>query len=117
MDHVRSLTYCFALLSLMNGDKYGLELQDYVSTHYQVEISPGALYPMLQSLGQQGYIEPISNHALSEKASEMRRGKPRKYYRITESGVEYVRCLRQCFASDDDDLGDPPNTTDPQFGI
>ncbi|MGD1901695.1 MAG: PadR family transcriptional regulator [Geitlerinemataceae cyanobacterium] len=115
MDHFRSLTYCFALLSLMHGDKYGVEIQKYVSMHYCIEISLGALYPMLKALEAEGYIAQVADRHISQEILEIRRGKPPKYYRITKSGAEYLRCLRECFSFDDDDRGDPPDATDPQF--
>lgn len=65
------------VLSLVTAkDRYGYELIEAISK--QIEISEGAIYPILRRLSKEGYFETY----LEESSS----GPPRKYYRITNQG-------------------------------
>ena len=57
---------------------YGLELIEELARH-GYELSPGALYPMLHSLEEEGLL-------VSEK--QVVEGKMRKYYRLTDAGQQ-----------------------------
>lgn len=62
-------------------DRYGYELVQAISK--QIEISEGTVYPLLRKLTAEGYFETY----LSESAE----GPPRKYYRMTEQGLQYFK--------------------------
>ncbi len=57
-------------------DYYGYELVQQISK--DIEISEGALYPILRRLSKDGIFETY--------LEESDGGAPRKYYRVTESG-------------------------------
>ena len=74
------------LLSLLEkNDMYGYELIEKIKLKSQgeFELKAGTLYPLLHLLEQKGYV--ISYN------SDVSRGKPRKYYQITEEGKIHVR--------------------------
>ena len=74
------------VLSLLaQGDKYGYELTDRISA--QMSIAGGTLYPILRKLKEDDYVTTY----LVESES----GPARKYYRLTEKGIQYQRTLRK----------------------
>lgn len=62
-------------------DQYGYELAQSVSRH--IEVAEGALYPLLRRLVKEGYCTTYLR--------ESTEGPPRKYYRLTESGIIYMQ--------------------------
>ncbi|AYC28552.1 PadR family transcriptional regulator [Paenisporosarcina cavernae] len=62
-------------------DRYGYELVQAIST--QIEISEGSVYPLLRRLTSEGYFETY--------LVESTEGPPRKYYRITPEGKDYLQ--------------------------
>lgn len=74
------------VLSLLKqGDKYGYELADSVGK--QIDISEGSIYPLLKRLRADGYFEVY----LKESPS----GPARKYYRLTQKGVDMQKHLEK----------------------
>ncbi|MEA1869212.1 MAG: PadR family transcriptional regulator [Euryarchaeota archaeon] len=71
----------FAILS--ERDCYGYELAETISNH--IEISEGTIYPLLRRLTREGYFTTYL-----QESSE---GPPRKYYKITDRGIEYKKTL------------------------
>jgi len=59
------------------GEIFGVEMMDELRRH-GYSISSGTLYPILHSLEKDGYLT---------RRDEVVSGKVRKYYRITEKGV------------------------------
>ena len=59
------------------GEIFGVEIMDELRRH-GYSISAGTLYPLLHSLEAEGYLT---------RRNDMVNGKVRKYYRITEKGV------------------------------
>ncbi|MEA1905729.1 MAG: PadR family transcriptional regulator [Euryarchaeota archaeon] len=59
------------------GEIFGVEMMDELISHGYV-ISSGTLYPILHSLERDGYLT---------RRDEVVSGKVRKYYRITEKGI------------------------------
>ena len=66
-------------------DYYGYELVQEISK--DIDISEGALYPILRKLSKEGVFETY----LEESDS----GAPRKYYRITDEGRTRSEAVRQ----------------------
>jgi len=67
------------VLALLKGkDCYGYELVNSISE--DIEISEGTIYPLLRRLSQ--------DNLLLTYLQESEEGPPRKYYKITELGVE-----------------------------
>ena len=59
------------------GEIFGVEMMDELRRH-GYSISSGTLYPILHSLEEDGYLT---------RRDEVVSGKVRKYYRITEKGI------------------------------
>jgi len=70
------------LQALTNGESYGVELAEQVETLTGVRLGQGSLYPALRSLERDGLVESYRGKPLKERG-----GRPRKYYRITASGM------------------------------
>lgn len=73
------------VLSLLEAkDMYGYELVQAIST--QIEISEGSVYPLLRRLTKDGLFTTY--------LKESSEGPPRKYYQITEQGIEELHSLK-----------------------
>lgn len=68
------------LAMLEHTDRYGFELVERVSRH--VEIAERTIYPLLKRLRDDEYVTTY----LQESSS----GPPRKYYRLTDAGRNYL---------------------------
>ncbi len=73
------------LHGLMQGDKYGFELVSFVSEG--VEMSEGTIYPLLKRLRDDGLVTTY--------LVESSEGPARKYYHLTEKGIEHTKDLRK----------------------
>ena len=71
------------LALLAKQDRYGYELVQKISD--QIAISEGSVYPLLRRLTKDGYFTTY--------LKESTEGPSRKYYKLTESGREYLRKL------------------------
>ncbi|MBB6019859.1 PadR family transcriptional regulator PadR [Paenibacillus sp. JGP012] len=71
------------LVLIHRQDRYGYELAQAVSKH--IEVAEGALYPLLRRLVNEGYCTTYL-----QESSE---GPPRKYYRLSDKGREYMTAL------------------------
>lgn len=71
------------LVLLDRKDQYGYELVQQISD--QIEISEGAVYPLLRRLTKEG----LATTYLQESSE----GPPRKYYKLTDSGEMYLDAL------------------------
>jgi PadR family transcriptional regulator PadR len=72
------------LSQLKKGDKYGYELSDVISKI--IDIAEGTLYPLLIRLRKEGYFDTYIVDASG--------GPPRKYYRLTQKGIDTEKWLR-----------------------
>jgi len=63
---------------LSKRDMYGYELSEYISK--QIDISDGTVYPILRKLKADGLVKTY----LSEDSG----GPPRKYYALTQTGMD-----------------------------
>ena len=71
------------LALLHKKDRYGYELVQMISQ--QIEISEGSVYPLLRKLSKEEYFTTYL-----QESSE---GPPRKYYRLTDKGRDYLHEL------------------------
>jgi len=71
------------LVLLDKQDRYGYELVQKISD--QIEISEGSVYPLLRRLTKEEYFTTY--------LQESTEGPPRKYYKLTEKGREYLQTL------------------------
>ena len=67
------------------GPIFGVEIAEELTRH-GYHMSPGTLYPTLHRLEKEGYVE---------QSSKVVGGKVRKYYTITEQGLEAVSQARK----------------------
>ncbi len=61
---------------------WGYMIKKKIETNFQIKLRHGALYPMLNSLEQKGFLT-------SQKQTHG--GRARKVYTITEAGKEYLQ--------------------------
>lgn len=73
------------LALLTQDDRYGYEIVSKISEY--IEISEGTIYPLFNRLKKEGYVETY----LKESPS----GPSRKYYHITESGIDAYNHMRR----------------------
>ncbi|WP_010651936.1 PadR family transcriptional regulator [Oceanobacillus massiliensis] len=73
------------LVLLDKQDRYGYELVQKISC--QIDISEGSVYPLLRRLTKEGYFTTY--------LKESKEGPPRKYYRLTAEGRNYLHELLQ----------------------
>lgn len=66
------------LAMLFKKDCYGYELVNEISKN--IKISDGTIYPLLRRLKNEGYFTTY--------LEESQEGPPRKYYKLTELGIE-----------------------------
>jgi PadR family transcriptional regulator, regulatory protein PadR len=62
---------------------WGYRIKKQVGTDFNVKLGHGALYPMLNSLEQRGFLS-------SQKQQEG--GRARKVYKVTKEGKKYLQC-------------------------
>lgn len=75
------------LLKLQQGEIYGYELAVEIKKLTSIEVAEGTLYPLLNRLKRDQLV-------ISEwKTAEI--GTPRKYYQITEFGIETLTKMKQ----------------------
>jgi DNA-binding PadR family transcriptional regulator len=60
---------------------WGYKIKKQVETKYEVKLRHGALYPLLNTLEQKGFLK-------SQK--QQQGGRTRKVYTITKKGEEYI---------------------------
>jgi PadR family transcriptional regulator PadR len=72
------------LSMLAQGDRYGYDLASSLSE--TIDISDGAVYPILRRLKEEGYVTTYLQEASG--------GPPRKYYTLTESGEKEQQKLQ-----------------------
>ena len=85
----KTLTYgnvdMLVLKLLDNQDMYGYEIIEQLSeqSNNVFKLSAGSLYPLLHNLESKRLVESYDAEAKSP-------GKPRKYYKITRKGKQYL---------------------------
>ncbi len=75
-----ALELCVLAL-LKNRDYYGYELVQEISEN--IEISEGTIYPLLRRLSKEDVFDTYLR--------ESEEGPPRKYYKLTETGLEVYK--------------------------
>jgi len=84
-SELRSGTFIFAVLSLLEQEQYGYALHQSLKD-CGIEIEQSTLYPLLRRLESQGFLES----RWSTEGSQ-----PRRYYRLTPSGRAALQALRR----------------------
>jgi DNA-binding PadR family transcriptional regulator len=97
-DLVAASTTPLVLAILAEGDSYGYAIIKRVGelSNGQLEWTDGMLYPVLHRLERLGYLE--ASWGRSET------GRKRKYYRITEQGLDHLHSQRRQWQAVDETL-------------
>ena len=78
------------LLKLQQGSIYGFELAVEIKKLTSIEVAEGTLYPLLNRLKRDGLV------TTEWQTAEV--GTPRKYYQITELGVETLAKMKSVWS-------------------
>lgn len=85
-SQVKKGTLAFIVLNVLKDQEYyGYELIEQVKNFTSIEIAEGTLYPLMNRLKNEGLV--------SSKWVEQESGIPRKYYVLTEEGIETLRSM------------------------
>lgn len=79
------------LLKLKQGSIYGYELAVEIKNLTSIEVAEGTLYPLLNRLKRDGLV--ITEWQTAEV------GTPRKYYQITDLGIETLNKMKTVWSS------------------
>jgi PadR family transcriptional regulator, regulatory protein PadR len=80
-SQVKKGTLTFIILNILKGKEYyGYELIEQISTHTDMDIAEGTLYPLLNRLKAENLVD--------SKWVEQETGIPRKYYSLTTTGTK-----------------------------
>jgi PadR family transcriptional regulator, regulatory protein PadR len=100
----KSVLELIVLLIISKEDEYGYSLVKRIS--HKINISEGTVYPILRRLVKEKYL--VSYH------KESKEGPVRKYYRITNNGINKLNTLKcewnefiliiHCFVEENDTL-------------
>jgi PadR family transcriptional regulator, regulatory protein PadR len=77
--------------ALEKRSHYGYSLIKHLTGGNGVELTEGTIYPILARLAREGLV--------SAEWVESRQGPPRKYYTLTENGLEAYRILQREFSA------------------
>lgn len=75
--------WIYVLSLLRSGPKYGYEIRDLIRAEYGFEPGKVSAYVVIYKLAKGGYISPKAGGGRGP-------GPPRKYYEITEKGIELL---------------------------
>ncbi len=79
----RGVLELIVLLTVSKEDMYGYQLVNEVSE--VIDVNEGTIYPLLRRLTNEKYFDTY--------LKESNEGPPRKYYRLTASGITYSQDL------------------------
>lgn len=74
-----------ALASLWGGRLYGLEIIRFLESQSSLALAEGTMYPILNRLKAEGL--------LTSEWVEAEAGHPRKYYSLTQAGIQRLRLM------------------------
>ena len=80
-----------ALAALWQGRLYGLEIIRFLENHSSMALAEGTIYPILNRLKMEGM--------LTSEWVEAEAGHPRKYYSLTEAGLQRLRQMAEAWTS------------------
>lgn len=87
-SQVKKGTITFILLNLLTREElYGYELIEKIKAHTDIAIAEGTLYPMLNRLKEEQLV--------TTKWVEQSSGIPRKYYSITQRGLQVLSEMKE----------------------
>lgn len=81
-------TLSFIILNILKDNEYyGYELIEKIRTQTEIEIAEGTLYPLMNRLKNENLV--------NSKWIEQETGIPRKYYFLTEIGLETLNQMNE----------------------
>ncbi|MBB5063290.1 PadR family transcriptional regulator [Granulicella mallensis] len=78
-----------ALASLWGGRLYGLEIIRFLDSQSSLALAEGTMYPILNRLKAEGL--------LTSEWVEAEAGHPRKYYSLTQAGIQRLRLMAEAW--------------------
>jgi len=86
-SQVKKGTLAFVLLNILKDNEfYGYELIEQVKRYTTIQIAEGSLYPLMNRLKKEGLA--------TSKWVEQESGIPRKYYQLSEMGLETLEEMK-----------------------
>lgn len=83
-SQVKKGTLAFIILNVLRGNEfYGYELIEQVRRFTEIQIAEGTLYPLMNRLKKENLV--------TSKWVEQESGIPRKYYCLTDEGMETLK--------------------------
>lgn len=93
VSQIKRGTLEYTIMSLIrNHDRYGYELIQTLENYPMLKTKESTVYPLLRRLLKTGYLESYWQN-IDDGVP------PRKYYRITESGISYLNELDRAWQS------------------
>ena len=86
-SQVKKGTLSFIVLNILKGNSYyGYEIIEQIKKNTQIQIAEGTLYPLMNRLKKEELVK--------SKWVEQESGIPRKYYELTNKGVEISKEMK-----------------------
>lgn len=86
-SQVKKGTLSFIVLNILKGKSYyGYEIIEEIKKNTQIQIAEGTLYPLMNRLKKEELVQ--------SKWVEQESGIPRKYYELTNKGVEITKEMK-----------------------
>ena len=87
-SQVKKGTLSFIVLNILKGNSYyGYEIIEEIKANTQIQIAEGTLYPLMNRLKNEELVK--------SKWVEQDSGIPRKYYELTEKGVDISNQMKK----------------------
>lgn len=81
-----SLNQIYVLSTLLDQDRYGLDIVKTVAEQSNILVAIGSLYNILSKLEREGFVESYWGEETAERG-----GHRKKYYKITGAGQSYLK--------------------------
>lgn len=86
-SQVKKGTLSFIVLNILRGNEfYGYELIESIRDKTDIDIAEGTLYPLMNRLKKENLV--------TSKWVEQESGIPRKYYTLTEEGINTITQMK-----------------------
>lgn len=97
-SQVKKGTLAFVLLNILKDNEfYGYELIEQVKRYTTIQIAEGTLYPLMNRLKKEGLA--------TSKWVEQESGIPRKYYQLSEMGLETLEEMKDYWSELEKSIG------------
>lgn len=91
-SQIKKGTLSFIIMNILKENEYyGYELIEKIRKHTEIEIAEGTLYPLMNRLKNENLV--------NSKWIEQETGIPRKYYCLSQIGMETLNQMNQYWAN------------------